>query len=75
MSTHSGDLIDGSEKKAELINDSNDVVTKAEEKRLIKKLDLRLIPLVLIINILAFLDRVYIGNAKLAYLERDLNLI
>ncbi|CAG8678871.1 8803_t:CDS:1, partial [Racocetra fulgida] len=45
MSTHSVDLIDGSEKKAEFINDSNDVVTKAEEKRLIKKLDLRLIPL------------------------------
>ncbi|CAG8763185.1 10472_t:CDS:1, partial [Racocetra fulgida] len=45
MSTHSGDLIDGTKKKAEIINDSSEFVTKEEEKRLVKKLDLRLIPL------------------------------
>ncbi|CAG8461799.1 4483_t:CDS:2 [Cetraspora pellucida] len=64
-----------SEKKAELIINPNEVITNAKEKELVKKIDLRIIPLVMILNILSFLDRVNIGNAKLANLEHDLNLI
>ncbi|CAG8773863.1 5295_t:CDS:2, partial [Cetraspora pellucida] len=64
-----------SEKEAELIINPNEVITNAEEEELVKKIDLRIIPLVMILNILSFLDRVNIGNAKLANLEHDLNLI
>ncbi|RIB28136.1 major facilitator superfamily domain-containing protein [Gigaspora rosea] len=61
-------------KKAELIF-KPEVITDANEKKLIKKIDLRIIPLIVVVNILSFLDRVNIGNAKLAHLEHDLNLV
>ncbi|KAF0550630.1 MFS general substrate transporter [Gigaspora margarita] len=61
-------------KKTELITNP-EVITDAKEKKLIKKIDLRIIPLIIVLNILSFLDRVNIGNAKLAHLEHDLNLV
>ncbi|CAG8669366.1 17685_t:CDS:2, partial [Cetraspora pellucida] len=66
MATHSVDI---SEKIVENIN-----ISSIEEKRLLTKLDLRIIPLLTLLFTLSFLDRVNIGNAKLAHLERDLNL-
>ncbi|CAG8508887.1 1375_t:CDS:10 [Acaulospora morrowiae] len=45
-----------------------------EERRLLKKMDIRLIPLVTLLYVLSFLDRVNIGNAKLADIEVDLGL-
>ncbi|CAG8459909.1 11786_t:CDS:2 [Scutellospora calospora] len=62
MSTHSN-------------NSFEKIVNSIEEKKLLKKLDLRIIPLVTLLYTLSFLDRVNIGNAKLAHLERDLNLV
>ncbi|CAG8657153.1 26132_t:CDS:2, partial [Dentiscutata erythropus] len=66
MATHSVDI---SEKKDEITS-----ISSVEEKKLLKKLDLRIIPLLTLIFTLNFLDRVNIGNARLAHLERDLNL-
>lgn len=45
-----------------------------EEKRLVRKLDLYLIPLVMSLYLFSFLDRVNIGNARLYGLEEDLGL-
>ncbi|CAG8525731.1 525_t:CDS:2, partial [Acaulospora colombiana] len=45
-----------------------------EERKLLTKMDLRLMPLISVLYILSFLDRVNIGNAKLAHIERDLGL-
>ncbi|KAJ2892381.1 MFS general substrate transporter [Zalerion maritima] len=44
------------------------------EKALVWKLDMRLIPWLSILYLLAFLDRANIGNAKIAGLVRDLGL-
>ncbi|KAI9475910.1 MAG: major facilitator superfamily domain-containing protein [Benjaminiella poitrasii] len=44
------------------------------EKRLIRKIDLRLIPWLTVLYLLLSLDRNNIGNARLGSLEKDLNL-
>ncbi|KAI9837836.1 MAG: hypothetical protein M1819_006770 [Sarea resinae] len=43
-------------------------------KKLVRKLDLHIIPVVMGLYLLSFLDRVNIGNARLYGLEEDLNL-
>ncbi|PMB68162.1 putative transporter [Beauveria bassiana] len=45
-----------------------------DEKKLVRKLDLYLIPLIMMLYLFSFLDRVNIGNARLYGLEEDLNL-
>jgi hypothetical protein len=47
--------------------------TKAT-KRLLRKIDLHLIPFLALLYLLSFLDRTNIGNARLAGLEEDLGL-
>ncbi|KAF8930764.1 hypothetical protein BGZ52_000653 [Haplosporangium bisporale] len=42
--------------------------------RLRRKIDLRLIPLLSLMYLFSFLDRVNIGNAKVAGLEKDIGL-
>jgi hypothetical protein len=49
-------------------------VDKETERRLLKKLDVRIIPMVCWIYLMNFMDRVNIGNAKLYWLERDLGM-
>ncbi|KAF2869155.1 major facilitator superfamily domain-containing protein [Massariosphaeria phaeospora] len=49
-------------------------VDPVAERKLVRKLDLFLIPVVMLLYLLSFLDRVNIGNAKLYRLEKDLNL-
>ena len=46
----------------------------AAEKKLVRKLDLRIIPLFMLLYLFSFLDRVNIGNARLYGLEEDLGL-
>ncbi|KAA6411638.1 MAG: MFS general substrate transporter [Lasallia pustulata] len=46
----------------------------AAEKRLVRKLDIYIIPLVMLLYLLSFLDRVNIGNARLYGMEEDLGL-
>lgn len=43
-------------------------------KKLIRKIDLTLIPFLALLYLLSFLDRTNIGNARLDTLEEDLNL-
>ncbi|KAF2400034.1 MFS general substrate transporter [Trichodelitschia bisporula] len=44
------------------------------EAKLIRKLDIRIIPLTMLLYLFSFLDRVNIGNARLYGLEKDLGL-
>ncbi|EKD20641.1 uncharacterized protein L3040_006366 [Drepanopeziza brunnea f. sp. 'multigermtubi'] len=44
------------------------------EKTLVRKLDLHIIPVVMLLYLLSFLDRVNIGNARLYGLEEDLGM-
>lgn len=46
----------------------------AEAKKIIRKVDWRLIPLLMFLYTLTFLDRVNIGNARLWNLEKDLGM-
>lgn len=47
---------------------------KAKERQLLRKLDLCIIPVVMLLYIFSFLDRINIGNARLYGLETDLGL-
>lgn len=49
--------------------------TYINERRLMWKIDLHLIPPLCVLYLLAFLDRVNIANARLFNLEKDLGLI
>lgn len=44
------------------------------EKRLVRKIDLHIVPIVSILYLTCFLDRSNIGNARIAGLERDLHM-
>lgn len=46
----------------------------ASVKRLVRKIDWRLIPFLALLYLLSFLDRTNIGNARLDTLERDLGM-
>jgi hypothetical protein len=50
------------------------VIDLAAEKRLLWKLDLHVVPILMFLFLLAFLDRINIGNARLQGLEKDLNM-
>jgi sugar phosphate permease len=45
-----------------------------EEKRLVRKMDIRIFPIMIILFILNFIDRNNFANARLKGLEEDLNL-
>lgn len=45
-----------------------------DEKKTLRKMDIRLIPALAVLYLLAFLDRGNIGNAKIQGLNKDLNL-
>ncbi|PAV20618.1 MFS general substrate transporter [Pyrrhoderma noxium] len=49
-------------------------VDPQEERRIVRKLDYCLIPLMTIFYLLSFLDRANIGNARVAGLQKDLGL-
>ncbi|RDW75426.1 hypothetical protein BP6252_06568 [Coleophoma cylindrospora] len=51
------------------------LVDSIKEKALIRKLDLALIPIIMVLYLVSFLDRVNIGNARLYGLEADLGLV
>ncbi|KAI9840137.1 MAG: hypothetical protein M1837_001898 [Sclerophora amabilis] len=55
-------------------DDSLSAVDLAAEKRLVWKCDLHVVPPLFILFLLAFLDRVNIGNAKIQGLEKELNM-
>ena len=45
------------------------------EKRVVRKMDFRIVPLVTALYVLAFLDRSNIGNARIAGMTQDLHLV
>ncbi|KAL7799272.1 major facilitator superfamily domain-containing protein [Trichoderma ceciliae] len=55
-------------------SDNETPLQGVDEKKLLRKLDLYIIPLVMALYLFSFLDRVNIGNARLYGLEEDLNL-
>ncbi|KAJ1325670.1 MFS transporter ACS family allantoate permease [Microdochium nivale] len=55
--------------------DGDGSVPGVDERKLLRKLDLHIIPLVMLLYTFSFLDRVNIGNARLYNLEKDLGLV
>jgi sugar phosphate permease len=53
---------------------SNHEIDPREETRLVCKLDRHIIPVVMLLYLFSFLDRVNIGNARLYGLEQDLHI-
>ncbi|KAF2459023.1 major facilitator superfamily domain-containing protein [Lineolata rhizophorae] len=53
---------------------SFELYTPDEDRTVLRKLDWRLVPFMALLYMLSFLDRSNIGNARIAGLERDLNL-
>lgn len=51
-----------------------DDIDSAAEKRLLRKVDLHVVPALFALFLLAFLDRVNIGNAKIFGLEEELGM-
>ena len=49
-------------------------IDRAQEKRLLRKLDLNVLPMISVLYMLAFVDRINIGNAKIQGLEKDLGM-
>ncbi|KAJ7286879.1 major facilitator superfamily domain-containing protein [Mycena rebaudengoi] len=47
----------------------------AEESALVRRLDLRIVPLITLLYLCNFVDRTNIGNAKVAGLEKDIKLV
>ncbi|KEF55077.1 uncharacterized protein A1O9_08730 [Exophiala aquamarina CBS 119918] len=58
----------------ETIEDISGMLDPAVEKRLVRKIDLHLIPILFTLYLCAFIDRVNIGNARIQGLEADLNM-
>ncbi|KAJ9389442.1 hypothetical protein DTO063F5_1935 [Paecilomyces variotii] len=44
------------------------------DKRLLRKCDLHILPVLMLLYLMSFMDRINIGNAKLQGLEKDLNM-
>lgn len=55
-------------------SDNLAVIDRTAEKRLLWKLDLHVVPILMFLFLLAFLDRINIGNARLQGLEKDLHM-
>ncbi|KAI5457431.1 major facilitator superfamily domain-containing protein [Mariannaea sp. PMI_226] len=55
-------------------NAVDEIFDKKATSRLLRKMDWHLLPFLALLYLLSFLDRANIGNAKLANLQKDLNL-
>ena len=61
----------------EVESSSTESTTKYDErmtKKLVRKLDWHIMPVLVILYLCSFLDRTNIGNARLANLEKDLHM-
>ncbi|KAJ5946049.1 hypothetical protein N7454_002888 [Penicillium verhagenii] len=62
----------------EFLDEFNSISTAQEEKlerSLIRKIDVHILPFIVLLYLFSFLDRVNIGNARLYGLEEDLSLV
>ena len=53
---------------------SQEIVVESKQKFLRKKFDTRVLPIVVVLYVLSYLDRGNIGNAKVAGVQKDLKL-
>jgi hypothetical protein len=60
--------------KFRLVEDRAFLIGPAEEKALIRKVDLHVVPPFFVLFVIVFLDRVNIGNARIQGLEKELNM-
>ncbi|KAE8163308.1 major facilitator superfamily domain-containing protein [Aspergillus tamarii] len=75
LSDVEGNMKDVSSHEIENVNATETVsFTPEEEKALVRKIDLTLLPTIWIMYLLSYLDRTNIGNAKISGMEVDLNL-
>lgn len=74
--SHLGEVTDkhGSVVDSELQAGSSNGLTPAEQKRVLRKMDMRLIPMLVALYLMSFLDRGNIGNAKIEGLTTDLHM-
>ena len=49
-------------------------LNKLAEKRLVRKCDLHVVPIISLLYMFAFMDRINIGNARIQGLEKDLHM-
>lgn len=49
-------------------------IDRSAEKRLLRKCDLHVVPIVSLLYMFAFMDRINIGNARIQGLEKDLHM-
>lgn len=56
------------------IQTSSIIIDPDAEKKLIRKIDIRLIPILCLLLLCAFVDRINIGNARIQGLEASLNM-
>lgn len=54
--------------------DSLDTLDPIAERKLLRKCDLHVIPVIAFLYMLAFIDRINIGNARIQGLEKDLKM-
>jgi hypothetical protein len=73
----SGELEKGQLNRGDAVEDTHQDrhVDPEVEKRVVRKLDRTVVPLVMALYLLAFLDRSNIGNARIAGMEEDLDLV
>ncbi|GAM43198.1 hypothetical protein TCE0_047r17809 [Talaromyces pinophilus] len=50
-------------------------VDKDAERRLLWKMDIRILPVLFVLYLLAFMDRINIGNAKIQHMTTDLHMV
>jgi hypothetical protein len=65
---------DGLEKAIKEHHEHETPFSPLETRKLLRKLDFAILPLVSVMYLLSFLDRSNIGNARLAGLEKDLGM-
>ena len=63
----------GSMVEEKLVQDLPSIDDQAE-KKLLRKCDLHVVPVVSLLYVLSFLDRINIGNARIQGLEKDLSM-
>jgi hypothetical protein len=66
--------IEDVERQKELVEARLSRFTKEEEEAVIRKLDWHLMPLIFVLYSLSVLDRSNLGNAKIAGMQKDINI-
>ena len=59
---------------SDLNSERDKPVDHQSEKDLLRKCDLRILPILFLVNLLIFVDRINIGNAHIQGLEKDLHM-